>query len=309
MQALQDPAAGPSRDAPHASPTSHLTPPHGPLGAPVSRKKTPPPPVAVTPLVDTHCHVAFAAFDEDRDAVLARAREAGLVGLVAVSVDAASADAALALAEAEPGFVHPTAGVHPTEESCGAPGAFEAVSERLASGRFVAVGETGLDDYHDSVPLERQRESLDAHLRRALELDLPVILHCRDAFEPLIECLAPYRGAGLRGVLHCFTGEPHHVEPLLEAGLHIGIGGIATYKPRGDLRQVVRELPPDRLVLETDAPWLAPMPVRGRRNEPSYVAHVAHQLAADGQANGGTETVEALARRTTENARALFGIG
>ena len=265
----------------------------------MSSQPAPPPP----PLVDTHCHLAFSAFDEDRPEVLARAREAGLVGCVAVAVDAASADRARALADAEPGFVHATAGVHPTEELVADDRELDAVAERLATGRFVAVGETGLDDFHDSTPMERQRVALRRHIGMALEHDLPIILHCRDAFGPMAEELAKHRGDGLRGVLHCFTGEVADVEGLLAVGLHIGVGGIATYKPRGDLRAAVREVPTERLLVETDAPWLSPVPMRGRRNEPAFVAHVAEHLAADRDM-----PLEAFAEATTENARALFGI-
>jgi len=258
---------------------------------------------SAAPLVDTHCHLAFSAFDADREAVLSRARQAGLVGIVAVAVDAPSALAALALAESEPGLVHASAGLHPTEEACGAPGAWAEVAGLLGSGRFVAVGETGLDDYHHTVPLELQRRSLDQHLGLALELDLPVILHCRDAFPAMVEALAPYRGAGLRGVLHCFTGGQAELEAMLAAGLHIGIGGVATYRTRDALRAAVRQVPADRLLLETDAPWLPPAPLRGRRNEPAFVAQVAAHLAAD-----SGEALDGLRSRTTANARALFRI-
>jgi TatD DNase family protein len=254
-------------------------------------------------LVDTHCHLAFSAFDEDRQDVLGRAREAGLVGCVAVAVDGPSARRARALAESQPGFVYPTAGLHPTEDQVGEVAALDEVADLLDSGDFVAVGETGLDDYHDRAPLAVQRRSLVRHIELALDLDLPVILHCRDAFAPLTEALQPFTGAGLRGVLHCFTGDQAEIEPLLELGLHIGIGGIATYKPRRDLRDVVREIPEDRLLVETDAPWLSPQPVRGRRNEPSFVAHVAECLAG---VRNVTHTH--LATTTTANAAALFRV-
>jgi TatD DNase family protein len=176
------------------------------------------------------------------------------------------------------------------------------VRELLCSGGFVAVGETGLDAFHECAPLDVQRKALAQHADLALDLDLPVVVHCRDAFPQLIEALEAYRGAGLRGVLHCFTGGHAERDALLDLGLHIGVGGIATYKPRSDLREVVREVPEDRLLIETDAPWLSPVPMRGRRNEPSFVAHVARCLAAD----RGTP-LQHLAERSTANARSLFG--
>lgn len=255
------------------------------------------------PLVDSHCHLAFSAFSEDRAEVLSRAREAGLVACVAVSVGPDSARQALELARQEPGFVHATAGVHPTEDEVSDPGAFDAVAELIRSGDFVAVGETGLDAHHQRTSMDDQRAALDKHLRLAMDTDLPVILHCREAFAELRSALQPYRGAPLRGVLHCFTGEVGDVFPLLECGLHIGAGGIATFKPRDDLRAALRAVPDEQLLIETDAPWLAPVPRRGRRNEPAYVAHVAACLAED-----RGMPLRAFAELTTENARQLFGL-
>lgn len=255
------------------------------------------------PLIDSHCHLAFDAFDEDRGEVLARAREAGLVGLLAVAVDGDSARAALALAAAEPGFVHATAGIHPTEAAVADPAAFDDVATLVREQPVVAVGETGLDSFHDRTGLDDQRASLERHLALALETDRPVVLHCRDAFAPLQEALDAVAGSGLRGVLHCYTGGPEELGPLLDAGLHIGIGGIATFPRNEALREALRLIPDERLLLETDAPWLAPVPRRGRRNEPAYVAHVAARVAAE-----RGQPLEELARRTTRNARELFGL-
>ena len=252
-------------------------------------------------LVDTHCHLAFEAFDPDRADVIARARSAGVEACVVVAVDGASAEAARALARAEPGWAFPTAGVHPTEDCVGDRVEFEAIAGLIASGDFVAVGETGLDAFHECASLDVQRASLEQHIELALAADLPVVLHCRDAFDALIEVLAEYRGSALTGVVHCFTGTDQHLRPLLEAGLHIGVGGIATFKANGALRDAVREVPGDRLLVETDAPWLAPMPRRGKRNEPAYVAHTAAYLADDRAMDR-----ETFAAMTTANARALF---
>ncbi|GJM22309.1 MAG: deoxyribonuclease [Planctomycetota bacterium] len=254
-------------------------------------------------LVDTHCHLAFSAFADDLDAVVERARSAGLVGCVAVAVDPESAEAALALSEQFPGWAHATSGLHPTEAACADPLAWDKVNAQLRGGRFVAVGETGLDRFHDDVPLATQQASLERHLGLAVELDLPVILHCRDAFDELLEQLAPWRARGVRGVLHCFTGDAAHIDRLLELDLHVGVGGIATFKPRDDLRAAVRAVPLTRLLVETDAPWLAPVPHRGRRNEPAYVADVASCLAADRELE-----LEAFCDATTQAARALFNL-
>jgi TatD DNase family protein len=255
----------------------------------------------LTDLVDTHCHLAFEAFDGDRRAVVDRAREAGVRACVVVGVDAASSEAALRLAEALPGWAFATAGIHPTERAVEDPARWPAVRELLRSGRFVAVGETGLDDFHRETPGEAQVGSLHRHVEAALELDLPVVLHCRDAFPRLLAELQRWRGSGLRGVLHCFSGGPVEAEALLELGLHLGLGGVTTYKANAALRQAVRAAPPERLVLETDAPWLAPQAVRGRRNEPAFVAHVAAVLAEDRGADRAS-----FAAATSAAARALF---
>jgi len=255
------------------------------------------------PLVDTHCHLTVAAFGDDRAAVVERARQAGLAACVVVALDAASAVEAAALAGEFPGWAFPTAGVHPNQDGVADADEWRRIEELLDSGRFVAVGETGLDDHHKEIPLTAQVPSLHRHVESALEHDLPLILHCRDAFPRLHAELSRYAGAPLRGVLHCFTGSDEDARQLLGLGLHLGVGGISTYKPNGELRATLRRVAVERLLLETDAPWLAPQSVRGRRNEPAFVAHVAAVIAAD----RGAE-LTGFAARTTANADALFGL-
>jgi len=252
-------------------------------------------------LVDTHCHLAFEAFAADRPQVVARAMAAGVGACVVVGVDQASSEAGLRLAREAPGWAHATAGIHPTEPDVADPARFPAVRELLASGAFVAVGETGLDAFHRGTALSDQAASFQRHLQAAVELDLPAVIHCRDAFGPLLAELERWRGSGLRGVLHCFTGNAQEAERLVGLGLHLGLGGATTYKANAALRAAVRDVPAARLVLETDAPWLPPVPQRGRRNEPAFVAHVAACLAAD----RGVE-LPAFAAATSAAARALF---
>ncbi len=220
-----------------------------------------------------------------------------------VAVDAHSARKALELARTLPSWALPTAGLHPTEPATCSADSWPEILELLRSGEFVAVGETGLDAFHRTVPLDEQERSLRRHLDCALELSLPVILHCREAFPALTAVLQSYRGTALRGVLHCYSGTPAQLTPLLEAGLHIGIGGIATYPKNSELRRAAADVPDDRLLLETDAPWLSPQPVRGRRNEPGFVAYVAERIALE----RGVSARE-LAAMTTRNARALFDL-
>jgi TatD DNase family protein len=258
----------------------------------------PPPPLD---LVDTHCHLAFEAFAADRQAVVERARVAGVQACIVVGVDRATSEDALRLAREAPGWAHATAGIHPTEPDVADPQRFPAVLELLASGAFVAVGETGLDAFHRRTALDDQAASLQRHLRAAVDLDLPAVIHCREAFGPLLDELERWRGSGLRGVLHCVSGGARDAERLLELGLHLGLGGAATYKANAGLREAVRAVPASRLVLETDAPWLPPVPQRGRRNEPAFVAHVAECLAADRGAD-----LPSFAASTSAAARALF---
>jgi TatD DNase family protein len=255
------------------------------------------------PLVDTHCHLGFESYDDDREEVLARAREAGVRHCVVVAVDGPSARRARQLARAHPGELVATAGLHPNEPDVAREQAWEEIAGLLDEGGFVALGETGLDLYRDTVPRAAQEASLRRHLDLALERELPVVLHCRDAFGPLSEVLASYRGAPLRGVLHCFTGGPDDLPALHEAGLHVGFGGITTFGNAGLVREAARQVPGERLLLETDAPFLAPAPRRGQRNEPAFVVHTAVFLAE----LRGVPAAE-LGALTSANARALFGL-
>lgn len=249
---------------------------------------------------DTHAHLAEAPFDEDRQAVLSRAWEAGLGGIVAVASDAAGARRALALAESSPpGRVWATVGLHPHEASRFREDRQE-LEELARDGRFVAVGEIGLDRHYDFASPEDQREALEFQLDLARRLELPVILHVREAEREMIEVLrAAELPAG--GVWHCFTGSPGAAEEALAAGLHLGFGGLATFPSARSVREAAVLAPLDRIVLETDSPYLAPVPHRGRRNEPAHVAVVGRFLAG---ARGMPE--DDFARATTANARRLF---
>ncbi len=232
-----------------------------------------------------------------------RAKEAGVIACLAIAVDSKTAADALLLAESHPGVVFPTAGLHPTEHACGQPDELARVSDLLESGQFVAVGETGLDAYHDTIPMDVQISSLRHHITLSLDQDLPVILHCRDAFDEILGVVQQFGGSTLRGVLHCFTGTMAHMESLVSAGLHIGFGGIVTFKPRSDLRDIARKCPIERLLVETDAPWLAPVPMRGHRNEPAFVVHTARCVAETRREDFGQ-----FAQQTTQNASDLFGL-
>jgi TatD DNase family protein len=256
--------------------------------------------------LDSHCHLGAPDFDADRDAVLARAWAAGLEGLVAIGsgYGIAGNARALELAAADSRVVA-TVGVHPHEAAELDARGRELLAGWLAHPRVVAVGECGLDYHHMRSPRGVQREVLALQLALARERDLPVSLHVRggepDAFAELLELWLAVGGASLAGVLHCYTGTLEFARRALEAGLLVSFSGILTFQRDRGLREVARGLPLDALLVETDAPLLAPEGLRGRRNEPAHVVRVGGVLA---ELHGAP--LEAVAAATTRNARRLF---
>jgi len=253
------------------------------------------------PLIDSHAHVDFRQFDDDREAVLARASEAGLVRILNPGVDVASTRRALALAAAHPGLIEAAAGIHPMAAKGDPTEAMAALKEIARDTRVVALGETGIDLFKKYNPIEDQRAYFAAHLGLARDFELPIIIHCRDAFAEVLEVI---RGEGireLRGVMHCYSGGRRDAEPFLELGLHFGIALNVTYPRAADLRDAVAHLPLDRLLVETDSPYLPPERKRGRRNEPAHVQQGARMIAALQQVSE-----ETVARTTTENVFRLF---
>jgi len=254
----------------------------------------------VTEYFDSHCHLTDAAFRDDREAVLYRAREAGVTRVVSIASDVADTRDAVALARSVSG-VWCTAGVHPHEAGGAAPDAMEEVRALAGEDPVVAVGETGLDYHYDLSPRDVQRRLFEAHLALGAELGLPVVVHARDADADVAGAI---RGAppGTLGVLHCFTGGDEAFSVAMERGWYVSFSGIASFKSFA-VADLLRAVPPDRLLVETDAPYLAPVPFRGKRNEPCFVAHVVTAVAAhlgDG--------VDAVARRTTANALRFYGL-
>jgi TatD DNase family protein len=254
----------------------------------------------VTELFDSHCHLTDAAFRDDREAVLYRAREAGVTRVVTIASDVADARAALAMAVDHDGLWC-TAGVHPHQAGAAGPDALERIRELAAAPDVVAIGETGLDYHYDHSPRATQRALFRGHLELGAELGLPVVVHSRDADEDVAAALreAPPRALG---VLHCFSGGAKAFETAMDRGWYVSFSGIATFKSFG-VTDLLREVPADRLLVETDAPYLAPVPHRGRRNEPSWVRHVAAAVAD----HLGTD-MATVAGRSTENARRFYGL-
>lgn len=251
-------------------------------------------------MIDTHCHVHDKQFDVDRDAVVARALDAGVTAMVTIGEDIEDSRRAIALAE--PYEISVAAGIHPHEAKNAPPEIAAELRPLLDAPGVIAIGETGLDYYYDHSPRDRQADVLRAQIRLAREVGLPVVFHHRDAFSDFCAILHEEWAVGMRGVVHCFTGSAAEARTFIgEFDLYLGIGGVLTFPNAAGLREAVVGVGPGRLVLETDSPYLAPVPVRGKRNEPSFVAHTAAKLA-----ELLAMPLDDLVLATDENAKTLF---
>jgi TatD DNase family protein len=251
--------------------------------------------------VDSHCHLNYKGLVEEQQAVLERARAAGVDAMLNISTRASEWDAVIGVAERE-SDVWASVGIHPHEADDHPDMQTATLVERAAHGRVVGIGESGLDYYYDHSDRERQRASFRAHLAASRETGLPIIVHTRDAEADTAAILAEEMGKGAYpGVIHCFTASADFAGKALDLGLYISISGIVTFKNAKDLQETARALPGDRLLIETDSPFLAPVPHRGKPCEPAFVADTARFLA---ELRG--ETVEALAEQTSTNFRRLF---
>jgi TatD DNase family protein len=252
-------------------------------------------------LVDSHCHLDFPGLVEERAQVIERARAAGVGVMQTIATRLSTFEQVLAIAEADPG-IFCSVGVHPHEaDEEGVPDPAPLVA-RARHAKVIGIGESGLDYYYDNASRVGQERSFRAHIQAARETGLPLIVHTRDADRDTIDLLrAAMAEAPFAGVIHCYSSSPELGFAAVEMGLYLGLGGILTFKRSDELRATVRALPLERLILETDAPYLAPQPFRGKRNEPAYVAHVATTLAAV----KGLPVGE-IARATTENFFRLF---
>lgn len=252
-------------------------------------------------IIDTHCHLDFPNFDTDRADMFDRADAAGVDGFVLIGINPESWASTRAIAR-ERENVWRTAGVHPNSAaelwSRDVP---EKLRDEAASGELVGIGETGIDLYRSSESLEIQREAFRQHIQLAKSLELPIVIHQREAESEVLDILR--REGGARGVLHCFGGDWEFAHACLELGLSLGIGGVATYKRSDATRDAISKAPVESLVLETDAPFLAPQSRRGKRNEPANLTEVVDVIAAC-----RSTTAAEIERQTTENACRLFGI-
>jgi TatD DNase family protein len=255
-------------------------------------------------LIDTHAHLDDEKFATDLPQVLQRAAAAGVRRTVTIATTAASSAASVALAAQYPALAA-TVGIQPNHVAETAPGDWDEVVKLVARPQVVAVGETGLDRYWDYTPFPQQEDYFARHLELARKHNLAVVIHCREAEADVLRMLRDEfdRHGPLRAVMHSFSGDWPTAETCLAMGLHISFAGMMTYKNAQDLREVAKRVPLDRLLVETDSPYLAPVPLRGKRNEPANVVHTAACLATV----QGVE-LDILAQRTTQNALRLFGM-
>ena len=252
--------------------------------------------------IDTHCHLYDKAFDDDRSLASQRAQENGLINILMPNVDLVSLPRMLELHQSDPTFFRPMLGLHPCSVAENYKEELSLLKSSAEDADFIAIGEIGIDKYWSLDFITQQIDAFEYQIDWAIQLDLPIVIHCRDAYPEILDILEQKKHTRLRGVLHCFTGSQADAERLLDMGFYLGLGGVLTFK-NGGLAEWIQSIPLNRILLETDAPYLAPTPYRGKRNEPSYVVEVAQKLADIHES-----PLEAIAEKTTENAVKLFNL-
>lgn len=253
-------------------------------------------------LTDTHTHLYSEAFDEDRPQMMQRAIEAGVQRFFIPAIDASYIPAMLKLEADFPEHIYLMAGLHPTHVKEDFREELECARQMLEAHKVYAIGETGMDLYWDKTFVKEQQEAFRTQLGWAKEKGLPVVIHCRDAFDEVFEVLEDEKDDRLFGIFHCFTGTEEHAQRAIDCNMKLGIGGVLTFK-NGKIDKFLANFPIEHMVLETDSPYLAPVPFRGKRNESSYLLQVAQKMGEVYDLS-----TEEVARITTENACAVFGI-
>tara|TARA_B100000768_G_C11203196_1_gene342674 strand:+ start:179 stop:949 length:771 start_codon:yes stop_codon:yes gene_type:complete len=251
-------------------------------------------------LIDTHTHLYAEAFDQDRDEMIKRALKIGVSDFFVPAIDSSYTERMFALKAQYPDRVHLMTGVHPTHIKNNYKEELAHVSSLLKSRSFCAVGEIGIDLHWDKTFEKEQKEAFDIQIQWAKDNNLPIVIHCRDAFDEVFEVLEGHKSEELYGIFHCFTGTVEHAKQALSYNLKLGIGGVVTFK-NGKIDKFLNEIPLNKIVLETDSPYLAPVPYRGKRNESSYIQQVFKKVAAVYDL-----PIEQVAEVTTKNAFEVF---
>ncbi|KAB8154451.1 YchF/TatD family DNA exonuclease [Kordia sp. TARA_039_SRF] len=253
-------------------------------------------------LTDTHTHLYSEAFDDDRDEMMQRAMQQGVQRFFVPAIDSTYTERMFQLEKNYPNEVFLMSGLHPTHVKENYKEEIAHVEALLAERKFYAVGEIGIDLYWDTTFLSQQQEAFQYQIQLAKKYELPIVIHCRDAFDEVFEVLEKEKDDALFGIFHCFTGTKEQAEKAISYHMKLGIGGVVTFK-NGKIDKFLHEIPLENIVLETDAPYLAPTPYRGKRNESSYVTNVLEKVAEIYQLD-----TEKVAQITTENSKAVFGI-
>ncbi len=257
-------------------------------------------------LIDTHVHLDDPRYNPDREAVFQRAEEAGVGAFITIGCDLSSSTAAVELATTRPN-VYATVGVHPHEVKRIEPHWYEELRRLAQQPKVVAFGEIGLDYHYNHSPRDIQRQQFREQVTLAKSLQLPLVIHTREAQEDTMTILREEHAESVGGVFHCFSGDPWLAKEALDLGFYLSFSGIITFKNATLLREVMCTVPDDRILIETDAPYLTPIPFRGKRNESSYVKYVAEQIAELKYPNSSTRLSQ-ISELTTNNAKRLFNL-
>lgn len=253
-------------------------------------------------LIDTHSHIYSEDFTHDRDEALQRAYEGGVKKIILPNIDSGSIKHMLDLADAYPHLCYPLIGLHPTSVEEDYKEELEAVEYWLEKRKFYGIGEIGIDLYWDKKYIKEQKEVFRHQVKIAKQQNLPIVIHIRDSFEETYQIVKEEQDGTLKGIFHCFTGNETEAQKITDIGFHLGIGGVVTFK-NSNLDKVIQNIGVENLVLETDSPYLAPVPKRGKRNESSYLVFIAQKLAEIYNL-----PLTRIAEITTQNARKLFEI-
>jgi len=251
--------------------------------------------------IDTHAHLTFPEFQADLPEVIRRAKEANLEAIINIALDDEALKKSVKISEEYPGYIFNAAGIHPHEASAWKESDYRRFKDLVIKHKLIAIGETGLDYHYKLSPVEQQQMVFRKFLQLAQELDIPAVIHSREAAADTIKIIREENRGNLKGVMHCFSGDIDLAHSALDLGLHISFTGNITFPKADNIRQAAKEIPLDRLMIETDCPFLAPQNYRGKRNEPAYVVKVADKIA---EIKG--LSLEEVAIATTENARKLF---